>query len=265
MQIQEKGKILSSQKLRLGRYRHYKNKEYEVLGIARHSESEEEMVVYRTLYGEFGLWVRPLSMFVETIEINGRFIPRFCYLGPLQKPAMTKDAALLLIDTQISMFDPKFPAYNAEPLLSTLQRLLEKARAAQVTVINVQNNGVEGQPDQPGTSGWAIHPRLQPLAGEPVFQKPTASAFTETALHASLQALGINSLFLAGLQTEFCVDATVCQAIELGYAVTVIKDAHSTYDGKQQTASEIIETYNQKFQSIAQTQLVNEIHFKRIC
>ena len=67
---------MGNQSLRAGRYRHYKGKEYEVLEVARHSETEEEMVVYRTLYGEFGLWVRPLSMFLETVEINGESQPR---------------------------------------------------------------------------------------------------------------------------------------------------------------------------------------------
>ena len=51
-----------------GRYRHFKGKEYEVLGVARHSETEEELVVYRALYGDFGLWVRPVSMWNETVE-----------------------------------------------------------------------------------------------------------------------------------------------------------------------------------------------------
>lgn len=60
-----------------GRYRHFKGNPYEVLGVARHSETGEEMVVYRALYGEFGLWVRPVSMFVETVERDGRRVPRF--------------------------------------------------------------------------------------------------------------------------------------------------------------------------------------------
>ena len=60
-----------------GRYRHYKNKEYTVLGVARHSETEEELVVYRQEYGDFGLWVRPKQMFLETVEIDGTVIPRF--------------------------------------------------------------------------------------------------------------------------------------------------------------------------------------------
>jgi hypothetical protein len=65
-----------------GRYRHYKGQEYEVLGVARHSETEEEYVVYRALYGDRGLWIRPTTMFEELIVVEGRHVPRF---DPLEK------------------------------------------------------------------------------------------------------------------------------------------------------------------------------------
>lgn len=64
-----------------GRYRHFKGREYEVLGIARHSETEEELVVYRALYGDFGLWVRPAQMWNETVERDGKTFRRFTYIG----------------------------------------------------------------------------------------------------------------------------------------------------------------------------------------
>ena len=64
-----------------GRYRHYKGNEYSVLGVARHSETLEELVVYRQEYGQRGLWVRPKLMFLETVEVNGETVPRFKYLG----------------------------------------------------------------------------------------------------------------------------------------------------------------------------------------
>jgi hypothetical protein len=67
--------------VRPGRYRHYKGPEYEVLFEARHSETEEVLVVYRQLYGERGLWVRPKAMFVETVEIDGERVPRFARVG----------------------------------------------------------------------------------------------------------------------------------------------------------------------------------------
>ena len=60
-----------------GRYRHYKGREYTVLGVARHSETLEELVVYRQEYGDNGLWVRPAAMFAESVEVDGRRVPRF--------------------------------------------------------------------------------------------------------------------------------------------------------------------------------------------
>ena len=60
-----------------GVYRHYKGQQYEVLGIARHSETEEEFVVYRALYGDRGLWIRPFAMFTESVEKGGVSVPRF--------------------------------------------------------------------------------------------------------------------------------------------------------------------------------------------
>ena len=60
-----------------GRYRHYKGGEYEVVGVARHSETLEPMVVYRPLYNQTGLWVRPYTMFFEHVDVNGQLQPRF--------------------------------------------------------------------------------------------------------------------------------------------------------------------------------------------
>ena len=64
-----------------GRYRHFKGNEYEVIGLARHSETQEEMVVYHALYGDFGLWVRPAQMWNETVERDGKTFRRFTYIG----------------------------------------------------------------------------------------------------------------------------------------------------------------------------------------
>lgn len=71
------------EKLKLGKYEHYKGKQYEVVGIARHSETLEKLVVYRALYGEHDLWVRPLNMFLETVELEGKKIPRFRFIENL--------------------------------------------------------------------------------------------------------------------------------------------------------------------------------------
>ena len=67
--------------IRPGRYRHFKGGDYEVLGVARHSETGEPMVVYRALYGQRGLWVRPAAMWSERVERDGYAGPRFIYVG----------------------------------------------------------------------------------------------------------------------------------------------------------------------------------------
>ncbi len=67
--------------IRLGKYRHFKGGEYEVVGIAKHSETQEEMVVYRALYGDGELWVRPASMWTERVERDGKSYQRFTYIG----------------------------------------------------------------------------------------------------------------------------------------------------------------------------------------
>ncbi|GAA5785243.1 hypothetical protein GCM10007860_19230 [Chitiniphilus shinanonensis] len=68
----------------LGRYRHYKGNDYDAIDLVRHSETCEWLVLYRALYGDFGLWVRPLAMFVETVVIDGEPRPRFARIEPNQ-------------------------------------------------------------------------------------------------------------------------------------------------------------------------------------
>lgn len=67
--------------MKLGKYKHYKGNFYEVLGVAKHSETMEDLVVYKKLYDDFGLWVRPLKMFEEMVEIDGKKMPRFEFIG----------------------------------------------------------------------------------------------------------------------------------------------------------------------------------------
>ena len=71
--------------IQTGKYRHYKGNIYQVLGVAKHSETEEDLVVYRAMYGEYGLWVRPIEMFREKVKIGGKSIPRFELMNKEEK------------------------------------------------------------------------------------------------------------------------------------------------------------------------------------
>ena len=66
--------------MKTGLYRHYKGANYQVYAVVRHSETEEELVLYKALYGDFGLWVRPLSMFQESVDVEGVLQPRFAFI-----------------------------------------------------------------------------------------------------------------------------------------------------------------------------------------
>jgi len=74
---------MENKSIKLGQYRHFKNKEknYQVLGVARHSETGEDMVVYKKLYDDYSMFVRPYSMFIEEVEFNGKKVKRFEYIG----------------------------------------------------------------------------------------------------------------------------------------------------------------------------------------
>ena len=65
-----------------GIYKHFKGNLYQVIEVATHSETQEQLVVYRTLYGDYSMWVRPLTMFQETVEVDGQQVPRFSFVEP---------------------------------------------------------------------------------------------------------------------------------------------------------------------------------------
>lgn len=88
-----------------------------------------------------------------------------------------------------------------------------------------------------------------------------SDSFHETNLHETLQTNGIKNLIMAGMQTEFCINATYQRAVELGYEVTAVADAHSTFDMAELTAAQIIEQYNKKFSALAAVKSSQEIIF----
>jgi cupin 2 domain-containing protein len=108
-----------------GRYRHYKGKEYTVIGTARHSETLEELVVYRQECGEYGLWVRPKAMFAETVNIEGKDVPRFQSLGSSSRS----------IDADVTHIFDQLPQHLPKEVVQTL------IQAADVRIERIISHG----------------------------------------------------------------------------------------------------------------------------
>jgi len=157
--------------------------------------------------------------------------------------------ALLLIDIQHAMFGAGGVCHAPEKLIAQAGRLLAEARDAGAPVFHVQHCEDQG-PFEPGGADWHIHPAVAPREGEPVIQKWACSAFYQTDLDQQLRAKDIGALTIAGLQTEFCIDTACRVAQSLGYAVTLVADAHSTFDSPTLSAAQIIDHHNRVLSGI---------------
>jgi nicotinamidase-related amidase len=162
---------------------------------------------------------------------------------------MSGKAALLIIDVQMAFFLKELgvQAYRGEEYVARMRDLITRARSTGVPVIYVQHDGEKGSPWESGTKGWPIHPDIAPKAGELVVHKPTPDAFYRTSLQSELDSRGIKKLIISGIQSDWCVDTTVRRAYSLEYEVTVVEDAHTTFDTEILKAPQIIAHHNSIF------------------
>ncbi|MGW4486442.1 isochorismatase family protein [Amycolatopsis sp. NPDC004368] len=134
---------------------------------------------------------------------------------------------LLLIDVQHNMLLPPEPVPAADRVAPAIAAVLARARAAGAPVVHVRNNGTGDDPDVPGSPGWALVHDV--LRGESVVDKTTPDSFAGTPLADFLPAGA--PLVIAGMQSDFCVRETTLAALRRGHPVTLVTDAHATYDG----------------------------------
>lgn len=155
-------------------------------------------------------------------------------------PVSTRNGtALLIIDVQQGLFKKTTPIYKAKELLQNIATLVARARRAGVPVYYIQHAG-KGELEK-GSGGWELHPQLPPIEADHIIHKEHGNAFEETILENVLAAEKIGKLVMAGLVTHGCVKSTCLGAKELGYQVTLARDAHSNFS---QTASKVIEKWN---------------------
>jgi len=151
---------------------------------------------------------------------------------------------LLIVDAQVNQFEPPMAVHDGPVILTRLKSLVARARAANVPVAFIQNDGGEADPDLPGTPGWALHPELLPQGGEKVYRKTTTDSFHETGLLEDLRAAGVTDLVIAGMQSNYCIDATTRRAVSEGFNVTLVSDAHSTFSFSEVPAEQMIGDIN---------------------
>jgi nicotinamidase-related amidase len=150
---------------------------------------------------------------------------------------------LLVVDVQVGVMTD---AWDSERIVANVAHAVERARAEGVPVVWVQH-GDEELP--PGSPAWEWVPALVPAAGEPMIHKSFNSAFEETELEQELANLGATHITLAGAATNWCIRATAYGALDKGYDVTLIRDAHTTEsmpleDGSTIEAANIVEELN---------------------
>src|SRR5687767_7244232 len=147
--------------------------------------------------------------------------------------------ALLIIDAQQGLLNGEAAIPDAEMVVDRLVTILAAARSAGALVIHLQNDGALGAIDEPGTSGWFIHPKVMPKPDEVVLRKTRDDGFDGTELEAVLARKHVTRIAVAGLLSEMCVSATVRGALTRGIEVVLVHDAHGTYNLEDIPASTV--------------------------
>lgn len=154
--------------------------------------------------------------------------------------------ALIIIDVQECMFNhPKYTIYKGDNMLLNIQKLIEKARQAEVPIVYIQYTlEKENSGFSIGSEGWQIYHLVAPKPNDIVLHIYTPDPFVKTNLEKILQEKEINQLVICGLQTEYSIDTTCRRAFSLGYKNYLVKDANSTFDVQPLTAVQIIEHHH---------------------
>jgi len=165
---------------------------------------------------------------------------------------MTTTSALIVIDMQLVAFDGQVtpPITNGARLLERVSRLIEMCRTNAIQLVYVQTCAVSGQPYARDVHGWKIHPQLAPLAEDRVIYKRNSSAFDNTDLQQVLDGLGVRTLMVCGIWSEFCVVNTSMDAAKLGFEVYVAADGHGTVSKSKEAANNIVARQNERISQL---------------
>lgn len=166
---------------------------------------------------------------------------------------------LCIIDVQNAMVQKDNPVYRSNEVLHNIKQLIDKARIHSIPIIYVQHNE-EGSEFQKGLESWEIVEMIKPNKNDFIVHKTFSDSFKDTNLKEILDHLNINELIVVGMQTDYCVNATSLRAIGLDYDVTIVSDAHSTFDDEV-SAELIIEEHHKKWMNLIKLVKTSDIDF----
>ncbi|WP_055697628.1 isochorismatase family protein [Streptomyces silaceus] len=138
--------------------------------------------------------------------------------------------ALIVVDMQSAFVGGDGAVPHADRLLDRVRDLLARARESGALVVQLQNDGEPGTPDEPGTPGWEVHLPVDTDRGEILLRKTVDDGFEESRLEELLREAGVKELAVCGVMSEMCVSATARGAVERDFRVVLPHDAHGTYD-----------------------------------
>lgn len=156
-------------------------------------------------------------------------------------------SALLIVDVQKALIQG---AYREAETLEAIQIVTAKVREGLGLVVYIQHCHSTFEAMKKGNPGWEVHDALEIRDDDVVIEKEASDSFYETDLDEILNARGVNHIYVTGLQTEYCVDATCRSALSKGYKVTLVKDGHTTGDSWL-SAEQVIEHHNALLANLA--------------
>jgi nicotinamidase-related amidase len=157
--------------------------------------------------------------------------------------------ALLVVDIQEGLFRAEPHPLAIELVIENINKLAKSAREAGDIVVLVQHEA-PGTELSHGSPDWQLDSRLEVASGDVRIGKTTSAPFASSELHRLLQEHGVKEVVVAGYATEFCIDSTVRWSASLGYAVTLVTDAHTTHDKEHLSAPQIVAHHNATLPSI---------------
>ena len=169
--------------------------------------------------------------------------------SPQSTPPAMK-AALLVIDVQQGLCEGEHQAFESAHVISRINRVSAKARAAGVPVIFIQHESQTGYLEF-GTRAWQLAEGLHAEPADLRLRKATPDSFLRTDLEATLKARGITDLIICGMHTEFCVDTTTRRALALGYSVILVADGHTTEGNEHVSPRQVIAHHNVTLSNIS--------------